>query len=122
DAAAVRATGVSEDGLVDAIRICALFSMIVRLADSLGWDIPPFRVLPRPGRGDARRRIRARDRLTWGTRGRRDLAHPASALDPPRRRADLRDPVRALADQGRSLSPAAVHHDGEGAVPPRPAG
>lgn len=42
DAAAVRGTGVSEDGLVDAIRICALFSMIVRLADSLGWDIPPF--------------------------------------------------------------------------------
>jgi hypothetical protein len=34
DAAAVRATRVSEDGLMDAIRICALFSMIVRLADS----------------------------------------------------------------------------------------
>ena len=42
DAGAVRDTGVSEEALVDAIHICALFSMIVRLADSLGWDVPPF--------------------------------------------------------------------------------
>ena len=42
DAEAVRAAGVSDDALVDAIHICALFSMIVRLADSLGWDIPSF--------------------------------------------------------------------------------
>ena len=27
---------------MDAIHVAALFSMIVRLADSLGWDIPPF--------------------------------------------------------------------------------
>ena len=40
DADAVRATGVSEQALRDAIAICALFSMIVRLADSLGWDLP----------------------------------------------------------------------------------
>jgi alkylhydroperoxidase family enzyme len=39
---AVRAAGVSEEALVDAIHICALFSMIVRLADSLGWDIPSY--------------------------------------------------------------------------------
>jgi len=38
----VRAAGVSDDALVDAIHVCALFSMIVRLADSLGWDVPPF--------------------------------------------------------------------------------
>ena len=25
----------------DAVTVCALFSMIVRLADSLGWDVPP---------------------------------------------------------------------------------
>jgi hypothetical protein len=31
---------VSESALRDAITICALFSMIVRLADSLGWDVP----------------------------------------------------------------------------------
>jgi alkylhydroperoxidase family enzyme len=42
DADAVRAAGVSHDGLVDAIHVCALFSMIVRLADSLGWDVPSF--------------------------------------------------------------------------------
>jgi hypothetical protein len=38
----VRNAGVSDEALVDAIRVAALFNMIVRLADSLGWDIPPF--------------------------------------------------------------------------------
>jgi hypothetical protein len=33
---------VSRDALVDAIHVAAFFNMIVRLADSLGWDIPPF--------------------------------------------------------------------------------
>ena len=42
DAESVRATGVSEQALVDAIHIGALFAMIVRLADALGWDVPPF--------------------------------------------------------------------------------
>jgi hypothetical protein len=42
DAEAVRAAGVPDDALVDAIHICALFSMIVRMADSLGWDGPSF--------------------------------------------------------------------------------
>ena len=42
DADAVRAAGVSEEALIDAIHVCALFSMIVRLADSLGWDVPSF--------------------------------------------------------------------------------
>jgi alkylhydroperoxidase family enzyme len=41
DAEAVLETGVSEDALVDAIHVAALFNMIVRLADSLGWDVPP---------------------------------------------------------------------------------
>ncbi len=41
DAEAVLATGVSEPALVDAIHVAALFNMIVRLADSLGWDVPP---------------------------------------------------------------------------------
>jgi len=40
DAEAVCAAGVSEQALRDAITVCALFSMIVRLADSLGWDVP----------------------------------------------------------------------------------
>jgi hypothetical protein len=38
---AVRAAGVSDAALVDAIHVCALFNMIVRLADALGWDVPP---------------------------------------------------------------------------------
>ena len=42
DAEAVLRTGVSRDALVDAIHVAALFNMIVRLADSLGWDVPPF--------------------------------------------------------------------------------
>jgi alkylhydroperoxidase family enzyme len=42
DADAVREAGVSDEALVDAIHVCALFSMIVRLADSLGWDVPSF--------------------------------------------------------------------------------
>jgi alkylhydroperoxidase family enzyme len=40
DAAAVRAAGVSDAALRDAATVCALFNMIVRMADSLGWDVP----------------------------------------------------------------------------------
>jgi alkylhydroperoxidase family enzyme len=42
DAAAVLDAGVSREALVDAIHVTALFNMIVRLADSLGWDVPEF--------------------------------------------------------------------------------
>jgi alkylhydroperoxidase family enzyme len=42
DADAVRAAGVSNGALRDAVTVCALFSMIVRLADSLGWDVPEW--------------------------------------------------------------------------------
>jgi alkylhydroperoxidase family enzyme len=42
DAAQVLGAGVSRQALVDAIHVAALFNMIVRLADSLGWDIPSF--------------------------------------------------------------------------------
>jgi uncharacterized peroxidase-related enzyme len=42
DADAVRAAGVSDEAMVDAIHVAALFNMIVRLADSLGWDVPSF--------------------------------------------------------------------------------
>ena len=37
-----RAAGVSTQALRDAAAICALFSMIVRLADSFGWDVPDW--------------------------------------------------------------------------------
>ena len=42
DAAEVYAAGVSRDALRDAATVCSLFSMIVRLADSLGWDVPAW--------------------------------------------------------------------------------
>ena len=41
DADAVRAAGVSDEALVGAIHVGALFNMIVRMADSLGFDVPP---------------------------------------------------------------------------------
>lgn len=40
-----RAAGVSTQALRDAAAVCALFSMIVRLADSFGWDVPPWEAL-----------------------------------------------------------------------------
>ena len=42
DADAVRAAGVSDEAMVDAIHVAALFNMIVRMADSLGWDVPTW--------------------------------------------------------------------------------
>jgi alkylhydroperoxidase family enzyme len=42
DADTVRAAGVSDEGMIDAIHVAALFNMIVRLADSLGWDVPTW--------------------------------------------------------------------------------
>jgi alkylhydroperoxidase family enzyme len=50
DADAVLATGVSRDALVDAIHVAALFNMIVRMADALGWDVPPWEAFA--GRAD----------------------------------------------------------------------
>lgn len=40
DVEAARTAGVSDDALRDAATVCALFSMITRLADSLVWDVP----------------------------------------------------------------------------------
>jgi alkylhydroperoxidase family enzyme len=45
DAGEARAAGVSTQALRDAAAVCALFSMIVRLADSFGWDVPPWEAL-----------------------------------------------------------------------------
>jgi hypothetical protein len=41
DADAVRATGVRDEALVDAIHVAALFNMIVRVADALAFEVPP---------------------------------------------------------------------------------
>ena len=45
DADEVRAAGVSDQALRDAVTICALFNMIARLADSFGWDVPEWGAL-----------------------------------------------------------------------------
>jgi len=42
DVAAARSAGVSDQALRDASTVCALFNMIVRLADSLGWEVPTW--------------------------------------------------------------------------------
>jgi alkylhydroperoxidase family enzyme len=42
DAEAAYAAGVSREALRDAATVCALFNMITRLADSLGWDVPSW--------------------------------------------------------------------------------
>jgi hypothetical protein len=41
----VRAAGVSTEALRDAATVSSLFNMIVRLADSLGWDVPTWESL-----------------------------------------------------------------------------
>ena len=66
DADAVRAAGVSEQALRDAATVCALFSMIVRLADSFGWDVPEWDAAAPAGAGDARGRLRPRLGLEAG--------------------------------------------------------
>ena len=42
DAEAAYAAGVSRGALRDAATVCALFNMITRLADALGWDVPSW--------------------------------------------------------------------------------
>jgi alkylhydroperoxidase family enzyme len=59
DAEAVLAAGVSRAALVDAIHVAALFTMIVRIADSLGFEVP----LPEALRGRAEWRLRNSYRL-----------------------------------------------------------
>ncbi len=40
DVETVRAAGVSEGAILDAIYICAAFNLIDRVADALGFEIP----------------------------------------------------------------------------------
>ena len=42
DAEAVYAAGVSQQARRDAATVSAMFNMIVRLADSFGWDVPEW--------------------------------------------------------------------------------
>jgi len=50
DADAVLAVGVSREALIDAVHVCAFFNMIVRLADSFGWEVPPPEAFASRGR------------------------------------------------------------------------
>src|SRR5262245_17987881 len=40
DAAALRAAGLGDDAIADAVHVCALFNIYDRLADAMGWDVP----------------------------------------------------------------------------------
>lgn len=40
DVAPLRAAGVSDEAIEDAIQVCVLFNIYTRLADSLGFDMP----------------------------------------------------------------------------------
>jgi alkylhydroperoxidase family enzyme len=42
DVDAVRAAGVSDDAIEDAAFVCAVFTTIVRLADTFHFDVPPI--------------------------------------------------------------------------------
>ena len=42
DADAVRAAGVRDEAIIDAIHVAALFNMIDRMADSLNFEVPPY--------------------------------------------------------------------------------
>ena len=44
DVDAVRAAGVSDAAIEDALMVCACFNLIDRIADSLGFDLPPAEV------------------------------------------------------------------------------
>ncbi len=40
DVAPLRAAGVSDEGIEDAIQVCTLFNVYDRLADAMGWYLP----------------------------------------------------------------------------------
>ncbi len=42
--------GLSNDAIRDAIRVCALFNMINRLADALDFDIPKDKLFKKAGK------------------------------------------------------------------------
>ena len=40
DVKPLRAAGLSDEAIEDAIQVCALFNIYDRLADSMGWHLP----------------------------------------------------------------------------------
>jgi len=60
DVTALRAAGVSEEGIVHAVYVCALFNIADRVADAIGFEVPDLSVEPsRWRRGNRPRRIHA---------------------------------------------------------------
>jgi alkylhydroperoxidase family enzyme len=55
DLAAVRAQGISDQAIIDAVHVCAAFQIYDRLADAMGWDVPAN---PRVFRSQARYLLR----------------------------------------------------------------
>lgn len=49
--AAARAAGASQQALVDAVHVCGLFNMIVRLADSLEFHVPSPEIMAKQAPG-----------------------------------------------------------------------
>jgi alkylhydroperoxidase family enzyme len=47
DGQAVRAAGVSDGALRDAIQVAFIFNLIDRVADALGFEIPPLETVRR---------------------------------------------------------------------------
>jgi hypothetical protein len=50
DAAGLRAAGLSERAIEDAVYLCALYSIVDRLADAFGFELPPEEELRRTSR------------------------------------------------------------------------
>lgn len=47
DARALRQANISTDAAVEALYVCFLFNAFDRLADTLGWEVPPAAVIQR---------------------------------------------------------------------------
>lgn len=50
DARALRQANISTDAAVEARYVCFLFNAFDRLADALGWEVPPPEVIQRAAR------------------------------------------------------------------------
>jgi alkylhydroperoxidase family enzyme len=40
DVVPLRAVGLSDEAIADAVHVCAMFNIYDRLADALGWEVP----------------------------------------------------------------------------------
>ena len=47
DARALRNENISHDAAVEALYVCFLFNVYDRLADTLGWEVPPAALIRR---------------------------------------------------------------------------